>query len=153
MAYEKNTWASGDVVTSAKLNNMENGIGNAGCNATLFFTAEGFDGSCTLGAVAYAVYFDENWWAYERESDTWIIPTIGGSGSPDDYSTFPPIFPCLSIPASEAAAPFLICYNGIIAESEDGILGEETEFVVDSETGYRAYRITGGGTITFKPES
>ena len=26
MAYEKNTWASGDVVTSAKLNHMENGI-------------------------------------------------------------------------------------------------------------------------------
>ena len=28
MAYEKNTWKSGDVVTSAKLNNIENGIAN-----------------------------------------------------------------------------------------------------------------------------
>ena len=26
MAYDKNTWQSGDVVTSAKLNNIENGI-------------------------------------------------------------------------------------------------------------------------------
>lgn len=26
MAYDKNTWKSGDVVTSAKLNNIENGI-------------------------------------------------------------------------------------------------------------------------------
>lgn len=30
MAYEKNTWASGDVVTSAKLNNIENGIAGGG---------------------------------------------------------------------------------------------------------------------------
>ena len=29
MAYEKTTWESGDVVTSAKLNNMEDGIENA----------------------------------------------------------------------------------------------------------------------------
>lgn len=30
MAYNKTTWQSGDVVTSAKLNNMESGIANAG---------------------------------------------------------------------------------------------------------------------------
>lgn len=30
MSYEKNTWAKGDVVTSAKLNHMEDGIANAG---------------------------------------------------------------------------------------------------------------------------
>lgn len=30
MAYTKNTWASGDVVTSAKLNNIENGIASGG---------------------------------------------------------------------------------------------------------------------------
>lgn len=29
MAYEKNTWARGDVVTSAKLNHMEDGIAGA----------------------------------------------------------------------------------------------------------------------------
>lgn len=29
MAYDKNTWKSGDVVTSAKLNNIENGIAGA----------------------------------------------------------------------------------------------------------------------------
>ena len=28
MAYEKTTWQSGDVVTSEKLNNIENGIAN-----------------------------------------------------------------------------------------------------------------------------
>ena len=35
MAYEKNTWASGDVVTSAKLNHMENGIEAASSSSEL----------------------------------------------------------------------------------------------------------------------
>lgn len=39
MAYEKNTWQSGDVVTSAKLNNIENGIAN--CNGAISVTVEG----------------------------------------------------------------------------------------------------------------
>lgn len=30
MTYTKNTWANGDVITAAKLNNMEDGIANAG---------------------------------------------------------------------------------------------------------------------------
>ena len=30
MAYEKNTWATGDVVTSTKLNHMEDGIASGG---------------------------------------------------------------------------------------------------------------------------
>lgn len=29
MSYDKNTWAKGDVITAAKLNNMENGIESA----------------------------------------------------------------------------------------------------------------------------
>ena len=35
MAYQKNTWASGDVVTSAKLNNIENGIAGGGASRNL----------------------------------------------------------------------------------------------------------------------
>lgn len=30
MSYTPNTWATGDTITAAKLNNMENGIANAG---------------------------------------------------------------------------------------------------------------------------
>lgn len=30
MSYTKNTWANGDIITAAKLNNMENGIADAG---------------------------------------------------------------------------------------------------------------------------
>lgn len=40
MAYTKNTWASGDVVTSAKLNNIENGIASGGV-LVVGYTAEG----------------------------------------------------------------------------------------------------------------
>lgn len=35
MAYEKQTWQSGDVVTSAKLNNMEDGIDDANCTVAV----------------------------------------------------------------------------------------------------------------------
>lgn len=35
MAYDKNTWKSGDVVTSAKLNNIENGIANMNGKITI----------------------------------------------------------------------------------------------------------------------
>jgi len=35
MAYSKNTWQSGDVVTSAKLNNIENGIANTNGKITM----------------------------------------------------------------------------------------------------------------------
>ena len=34
MAYEKNTWATGDVVTSEKLNHMEDGIAEGGSGET-----------------------------------------------------------------------------------------------------------------------
>lgn len=35
MSYTKTTWATGDVVTSAKLNNIENGIANATLSLTV----------------------------------------------------------------------------------------------------------------------
>lgn len=42
MAYEKNTWATGDVVTSMKLNHMEDGI-EAGCSPIVRTTLTGED--------------------------------------------------------------------------------------------------------------
>ena len=47
MAYSKNTWQSGDVVTSAKLNNIENGIANM--NGTI--SVSGTSGSYVLSAT------------------------------------------------------------------------------------------------------
>lgn len=45
MAYSKNTWQSGDVVTSAKLNNIENGIASGG---VLIVIGEESDETMTL---------------------------------------------------------------------------------------------------------
>ena len=50
MAYSKNTWQSGDVVTSAKLNNIENGIAN--CNGAITLTEDEGAGTVTL-SVSY----------------------------------------------------------------------------------------------------
>ena len=43
MAYTKNTWADGDVVTSEKLNHMEDGIANAGGVMVINDTDNGLD--------------------------------------------------------------------------------------------------------------
>ena len=48
MAYEKQTWATGDVVTAAKLNNMENGISGA---YGLVVNAIGEESTLTLDAT------------------------------------------------------------------------------------------------------
>lgn len=41
MAYSKTTWANGDVITAAKLNNMENGIADA--SAVMIISVDGND--------------------------------------------------------------------------------------------------------------
>lgn len=41
MSYVKTTWHTGDVVTSAKLNNMEDGIANAGGGMVINVAVEG----------------------------------------------------------------------------------------------------------------
>lgn len=40
MSYTKNTWATGDTITAAKLNNIEDGIANAGGYDLVFVTTE-----------------------------------------------------------------------------------------------------------------
>ena len=43
MSYDKNTWAKGDVITAAKLNNMEDGIANAGGGGVLVANVTAID--------------------------------------------------------------------------------------------------------------
>ena len=59
MAYTPNTWATGDTITAAKLNNMEQGIANAGVfyiTATWDDSANGYvlDKTVTQIEAAYA---------------------------------------------------------------------------------------------------
>jgi hypothetical protein len=62
MSYTPNTWQTGDTITAAKLNNMEQGIANAGGGGgVLFVTATGseFDWVCDKTA-------SEMWSAYQN---------------------------------------------------------------------------------------
>ena len=70
MAYDKNTWKSGDVVTSAKLNNIENGIAN--CNGLITGTLDEGTGTRTL-SVSYNDVL--------RMINTGIVP-FSAQGSP-----------------------------------------------------------------------
>lgn len=62
MAYTPNTWATGDTITAAKLNNMESGIANAGSALIVDtngqYTNNGgeFDGNETLNATFAEIY-------------------------------------------------------------------------------------------------
>lgn len=40
MSYTKNTWETGDLITAAKLNNMEDGIADAGSGAAIVLTMD-----------------------------------------------------------------------------------------------------------------
>lgn len=74
MSYEPTNWKSGDVVTSAKLNKLEQGVADAGGGNVLVVHItddEGLDGyvadktfaeisaAVNAGKVVFAVYFDE----------------------------------------------------------------------------------------------
>ena len=81
MTYVKNTWANGDVITAAKLNNMEDGIANAGsagqCMITV--TTEGFDDSDLIedAYIGYAKEVESGQYAgqiveYNRGTFGWV---------------------------------------------------------------------------------
>ena len=52
MSYTPNTWANGDVITSAKLNNMEQGIANAGGGGGVLIANMDGDGKLDVKAGA-----------------------------------------------------------------------------------------------------
>ena len=56
MAYEKNIWKTGDIVTSAKLNHMEDGIGNAGGVMAVTLTYDEDTGMVTMGKTWQEIF-------------------------------------------------------------------------------------------------
>lgn len=53
MSYEKNTWNKGDVITSAKLNHMEDGIAGGG---VLFINIENNDNEAVMDKTWQQIY-------------------------------------------------------------------------------------------------
>lgn len=66
MAYEPTVWKSGDVVTSAKLNNIEQGIANAGSDSLLLVTLT-YDEDADDGTYISSATFAKIVEAYEAE--------------------------------------------------------------------------------------
>lgn len=72
MPYTKNTWAAGDVITSAKLNNMENGIESA-APSVIYITMH-YDETILLNVLnkTYSEiknYFDNGCLIFVRETE------------------------------------------------------------------------------------
>lgn len=71
MAYEKQTWATGDVITAEKLNHMENGIGESGYFECTISNV-GIDWSCdkTISEILEAFKSGKNINCYMPENFT-----------------------------------------------------------------------------------
>lgn len=65
MSYEKQTWASGDVITAEKLNHIESGIGASALvvkdtNGVLDKTWKEINDALLAGTMVICVYLEEN---------------------------------------------------------------------------------------------
>ena len=68
MSYSKQTWSTGDTVTAAKLNHMEDGIAEAG---------GGSSGGGDIVVVAFTTDNDDNWVADKTYSELVTANTAG----------------------------------------------------------------------------
>lgn len=144
MAYTPNTWATGDTITAAKLNNMESGIANACTVASVSLSATGFDyGSKTFGYIVYASYNNGTWVVVKRESEDW--DNIFGSNTPTDS-----MLPTIIIPPDENVRPFLIPQSGISANVTGGIGPRQNVFHPSGSLIINGgYKISGSGSVEF----
>lgn len=64
MSYEKQTWATGDIVTSSKLNHMEDGIAGAGGGLVLALSMseQSITGDHTFGEIKAALSAGQSFW-------------------------------------------------------------------------------------------
>ena len=85
MAYTKTTWETGDVVSAAKLNNIEDGVeANSEAATNLFgLIADEYDATATYSAGDYCIYdgklykaADDISTAEEWTADHWTATTI-----------------------------------------------------------------------------
>lgn len=97
MSYEKNTWAEGDVVTSEKLNHIEDGVANAGGGGSSdFSTAEvtienntSDELGCILPLITEKQFFELAYTVLEaNESMTIQLPLYKNNILLDGYVVF-----------------------------------------------------------------
>lgn len=152
MSYNKTTWQTGDKITAAKMNKIEDGIaaaeqsGGSGVIAFVELSASGFSsGSKTFGYIVYARFSNGVWTLLNDDySNNGIIEVFGYSG-PTTHGVVIPI------PSGGNVYPFLMNIiegANIVTTGEISSNPERLYFSFGSYT-EPCYRITGSGTITF----
>lgn len=86
MAYSKTTWANGDVITAAKLNNMENGIADAASVLVLTMDGETFAFNKTWQEIHDAIAAGIPVVAsFEYDGDTYAVVAVQTLITNDQY--------------------------------------------------------------------
>lgn len=149
MSYTPTTWVTGDTITATKLNNMEQGIANAGGTsfAIITLSATGFSSaSRTFGHVTYGMYKNNRWELisddFVNESSTITIP-IFGMAAP--YQT---ALPPMIIPSGDIMYPFFVPFgNSVGIETTGDIDDTPTNLHFSWGSVTSAFKIRGSGSI------
>ena len=131
MAYEKQTWQTGDVITQEKLNHIEDGIAGAGGSGKRIFTAD-MTGDLTLSNVTWT--YESVKEAYENGEEielkiNFSRSTTGGYDEifrlatvyqfgPISYATYDYAFTCMYFPKTGSPA---VLY-AIIVSSDSNVV-------------------------------
>lgn len=144
MAYSKNTWALGDVITPEKLNHIEDAIGGCAQTAVVQIGASGFSsGSRIWGYICYAFYNEQNdIWVVSEPNANWY--EIGGYANDPNILAFPPFI----IPADGSMFPFLILESGAVV-SPEGNVNDSFETIFFNGSAITALRILGNCKLNF----
>lgn len=155
MTYTKNTWANGDVITAAKLNNMEDGIANAGGGWPWFtVTTQGFSNQAEFNSANFCYVK-----AVESGQYAGQLVAIGEAGSLFPVSIYAygneTLYYTISLPpANDIQLMFVIDEEGAdVTCSFSGNIAT-TPVNVRFEPGvsqiYNGYAITGNCSITIQ---
>lgn len=151
MSYEPHTWQTGETITAAGLNKIEQGIANAGSGgtATIKISATGFGSTSHLfGWIVFA---------YKDANDAWIVANDVMDDLPNInlYGFTEPEIRLAVVPLSsdDNVGLFLIdavndsrTITGDISTTPTTIAYSYGSII---EGGNNAYRITGNGSYTF----
>lgn len=98
MSYEKQTWQSGDIVTSAKLNHMEDGIAGGGSGALVVNVTVEQEGPDTFEVTSVSKTAEEIYSAassgnavfayisYSLDSTVTVLPLMSFVGGENEYT-------------------------------------------------------------------
>lgn len=118
MAYDPTVWKSGDTITSAKLNKLENGLAEASGGGT-----GGGVVVCTHNVETLAL--DKTWNELKNAASTSVIIVLTG----DDYETSIGILKYIAIDTDDED-------NTIYVVDISNLVGSTTRYVATSADGY-----------------